>query len=508
MQRQIKPTLDEVRTMAAADKTLRRIPVRRELMADSLTTIEVCRRLRGASHHVFLLESAEPDQRSGRYSFLGFDPSLEVTCLDGELRVRRGVEPGEQGETVETRTVDHPGPYLRELIAAHRSPQLEGFPPLSGGLVGFFSYDYLKYAEPTLRRDDLGQADFPDLDLMLFNDLVVFDSYRQCVQLITGVPVNGNEDAPLAEAYAAAEERLAATERVVRGGAPMDFPPLRLSSELAPRFSEERYEQMVEQAKCHIREGDVFQVVLSDPIEATATGSLFDAYRLLRCSNPSPYMFYFTSDDVEVAGASPETLARLTDGRLFTYPLAGTRPRGATPEEDAVLERELLADEKELAEHNMLVDLGRNDLGRIARLGSVRVDELHNVLRFSHVMHIGSTVSADIDPRFDAVDAIDSILPAGTLSGAPKIRACQIIGDLEGCKRGIYGGAIGYLDFAGNMDTCIGIRLAYQKGGRLCVQSGAGIVADSVPEREFQECQNKARPVVEAVLDSEGGIDR
>jgi anthranilate synthase component 1 len=519
---QTYPTLQGVAELARDNADCRRVPVMRELMADDLTTIEVTRRLRGASHHVFLLESAEPDQRSGRYSFLGFDPTLEVTCLDGDLRVRTGVEPGDSAAlTVRTRHVDHPGPYLRELIAAHRSPRVEGLPPFSGGLVGFFSYDYLKYAEPTLRRDDLGHADFPDLDLMLFDQVVAFDSYRHRVQLIAGVPVNGSApagadadlqagEAALAEAYRRAEERLDRMERVVRGqaNAPMSFEPLRLRGELAPRFSRERYGEMVEAAKEHILAGDVFQVVLSNPIEAPADGSLFDAYRLLRCANPSPYMFYFTSDDVEVAGASPETLARLEDGRLLTYPLAGTRPRGATPEQDEALERELLRDAKELAEHNMLVDLGRNDLGRIAQVGSVRVERLHQVLRFSHVMHIGSTVSARIDPRYDAVDAIDSILPAGTLSGAPKIRACQIIGDLEGSKRGIYGGAIGYLDFAGNMDTCIGIRLAYKKGERVCVQSGAGIVADSDPSREFAECQNKARPVVEALLAAEGGIDR
>ena len=265
---------------------------------------------------------------------------------------------------------------------------------------------------------------------------------------------------------------------------------------------------MVRTAQHHIHEGDIFQVVLSNPLTAPATGSLFDTYRVLRTTNPSPYMFYFTSDDVEIAGASPETLVKLTDGRLYTYPLAGTRRRGATAEEDAALEAELRADQKELAEHNMLVDLGRNDLGRIARVGTVEVERYLDVLRFSHVMHLGSTVAARIDNRYDAIDAVDSILPAGTLSGAPKLRACSIIQDLEGAKRGIYGGAIGYLDFAGNLDTCIGIRLAYKKNGEVCVQSGAGIVMDSVPESEFEECRNKARAVVSAVLESEGGIDR
>lgn len=247
-------------------------------------------------------------------------------------------------------------------------------------------------------------------------------------------------------------------------------------------------------------------MVPSNPRTAKAEGSLFDTYRVLRGQNPSPYMFYFTSEDVEIAGASPETLARLQDGRLFTYPLAGTRPRGATPEEDQALEAELLADEKERAEHDMLVDLGRNDLGRVSQLGSVAVEEYRNVLRFSRIMHIGSTVTGRLAEGKDAVDVMDSILPAGTLSGAPKLRACQIIQDLEGAKRGIYGGAIGYLDFTGNLDTCIGIRLVYKKNGRVCVQTGAGIVADSVPENEDRECYNKARAVMEALKTAEGGL--
>ena len=504
----LSPSLKEVRSIAAVG-AYRRIPVRRELLADQFTTIEVMRRLRAASHHVFMLESAEPDQRSGRWSFLGFAPTLEVTCLDGTLRIRRGVESvlGDADESTpafEERKVDHPGPYLRELIAANRSPQLPGFPPFTGGLVGYFSYDYLKYAEPILRRTDLGHADFLDVDLMLFNDVIAFDSYRQRVVLVTGVDTTGD----IAAAYGDAARRLDRIEEIIRDGERHVFPPLQLEDRLAPRFSQDEYCRMVETAKDHIREGDIFQVVLSDPLTARAEGSLFDAYRLLRTENPSPYMFYFTSDDVELAGASPETLARLTDGRLFTYPLAGTRPRGKTPKEDAELERGLLADEKELAEHNMLVDLGRNDLGRVAAVGSVHVDEYLQILRFSHVMHIGSTVSSTIAPGKDAIDAVDAILPAGTLSGAPKLRACQIIQELEGAKRGIYGGAIGYLDFSGNLDTCIGIRLAYKKNGEVCVQSGAGIVIDSVPEREYQECQNKARAVVAALEASEGGIDR
>lgn len=264
---------------------------------------------------------------------------------------------------------------------------------------------------------------------------------------------------------------------------------------------------MIRKAQHYIHEGDIFQVVLSNPLEAEMDGSLFDVYRVLRTTNPSPYMFYFSSDDIEIAGASPETLAKLEDGKLFTFPIAGTRPRGKTAAEDKALEAELLTDEKELAEHNMLVDLGRNDIGRISRLGTVQVEKYLEIERFSHVMHIGSTVTGQIREDRDAVDAVDSILPAGTLSGAPKLRACEIIDELEGRERGIYGGAIGYLDFTGNLDTCIAIRLAYKKNGKVCVRSGAGIVADSVPDNEYQECINKAAAVVRAIETAQGGID-
>ena len=256
---------------------------------------------------------------------------------------------------------------------------------------------------------------------------------------------------------------------------------------------------MVEKAKHHIFEGDIFQIVLSNRLEAEFEGSLLNTYRILRTLNPSPYMFYFSGTDVEVAGASPETLVKLENGVLHTFPLAGTRPRGKTADEDAELEKELLADPKELAEHNMLVDLGRNDLGKISKFGTVEVEKYHCIEKYSHVMHIGSTVRGRIRDDKDALDAVDAVLPAGTLSGAPKLRACQIINDLEYNKRGIYGGAIGYIDFTGNLDTCIAIRIAYKKNGKVFIRSGAGIVADSVPEKEYQECINKAAAVVKAL---------
>lgn len=493
------PTLEQAKSIAASGD-YRRIPVCRELMADRFTPVEVMRTLRAASRHCYLLESAENGHQWGRYSFLGYAPTLELTCTNGCLRIRSGAKGEGQTETVSQ--TNHPGQAIREILARYRSPAVEGMPPFTGGLVGYFSYDYMKYAEPTLRLSELPDEDFRDVDLMLFDKVIVFDHARQKLVLITGA-----DTARLEESYAGAERELAEMARLLNSGARADIRPFRLKEPMTPRIPKEGFCQMVERAKHYIREGDIFQVVLSDPLTAPAEGSLFDVYRALRTENPSPYMFYFSSDDVEIAGASPETLVKLEEGMLHTFPLAGTRPRGRTQEEDLRLERELLADEKELAEHNMLVDLGRNDIGRISRLGSVRVEKYLSIERFSHVMHIGSTVSGQIRPDKDAVDAVDSILPAGTLSGAPKLRSCQIIQELEGRKRGIYGGAVGYLDFTGNLDTCIAIRLAYKKNGRVCVQSGAGIVADSVPETEFQECVNKAKAVVKALELAQEGLE-
>lgn len=492
------PTLEQAKQIAAGGD-YRRIPVSRELMADRFTPIEVMRTLRAASHHCYLLESAEQNHQWGRYSFLGYSPSYELTCTDGAITLR-AVE-GESLREVQTTQSAHPGQAIRALLEQYHSPKVEGLPPFTGGLVGYFSYDYIKYAEPTLRLAAGPGADFRDMDLMLFDKVIVFDHARQKLILIAGT-----DAARLEESYGQAEVELDEMARLLSNNVRAEFKPLRLTAPLLPFFSKEKYCAMVEQAKHYIREGDIFQVVLSDPLTAPAEGSLFDVYRALRTENPSPYMFYFSSDDVEIAGASPETLVKLEDGVLHTFPLAGTRPRGADTAEDQRLEAELLADEKELAEHNMLVDLGRNDISRVSSLGSVRVERYLSIERFSHVMHIGSTVSGQLRPDRDAVDAVDAILPAGTLSGAPKLRACQIIQELEERKRGIYGGAIGYLDFTGNLDTCIAIRLVYKKNGRVCVQSGAGIVADSVPEGEFHECVNKARAVVRALELAEEGL--
>ncbi|NLI55316.1 MAG: anthranilate synthase component I [Clostridiales bacterium] len=476
------PTLEEMKQLAASGR-YQTAPVSREILSDIRTPIEVLRILKRVSTHCFLLESVSDYEKWGRYTFLGYDPKLEITCQNGRMKIG----------SVRFET-DDPGKYIQQIIDEHKSARLDGLPPFSGGLVGYFSYDYLKYAEPTLHLDAADTEGFNDVDLMLFDKVIAFDNYRQKIVLIVNISL-----ADVDTEYNRATLELEQMAALIKTGTPAANERGRLKSEFQPLFQKDEFCGMVERAKHHIREGDIFQIVLSNRLEAAYEGTLLNAYRVLRTVNPSPYMFYFSSGDMEVAGASPETLVKLEDGVLHTFPLAGTRPRGATQEEDLALEKELLADPKELAEHNMLVDLGRNDIGKISRFGSVRVEKYLSVERFSHVMHIGSTVAGEIAEGRTALDAIDAILPAGTLSGAPKLRACQLINDLENNKRGIYGGAIGYLDFAGNLDTCIAIRIAYKKNGKVFVRSGAGIVADSVPETEHQECLNKAAAVVKAI---------
>ena len=478
----LSPSLTEVRAIAATGQ-YDILPVSCELLSDFTTPIEALRILKHVSGHCYLLESARASETWGRYSFLGFDPKLEITCRDGDMRI---------GD-VQLRT-DRPSDQLRRILARYRSPRFAYLPPFTGGLVRYFAYDYLGYSEPSVRCPAEDTEQFKDVDLMLFDKVIAFDHLRQKIILMVNMPLQDPE-----MGYHRAELELQRLADLLHHGQKWSEPGGRLLGPVTPLFDREQFCSMVEQAKHHTREGDIFQIVLSNRLSAPFAGSLFNTYRVLRTSNPSPYLFYLSGTDVEVAGASPETLVKLEDGVLHTFPLAGTRPRGKTEAEDKALEAELLADEKELAEHNMLVDLGRNDLGKVSRFGTVRVETLHAIERFSHVMHIGSTVRGELGEGKDALDAIEAVLPAGTLSGAPKIRACQLIGQLENNRRGIYGGAIGYIDFTGNMDTCIAIRIAYKKNGKVFVRSGAGIVADSVPGKEFEECLNKARSSLSAL---------
>ena len=466
------PTKEEAERLSA--KGYGAIPVSRTILADVRTPIEVLNALLGIDSHCYILD-------------------LDIVCSDGSVTVS-----SDEGEEVIPDV--HPTDVIRDVLSRYRSPRMEDMPPFTGGLVGYFAYDYIKYAEPSLRINSGDDEGFKDADLMLFDKVIAFDNFRQTITVIANI-LPGRRD------YAEACAIIDSVVEIIKNGKPREHVPVRLGSDFTPLFSEEQYRSMVVRAKEHIREGDIFQVVLSNRLEAEMDGSLLDVYRVLRTTNPSPYMFYFSGSDIEVAGASPETLVKLRDGVLHTFPLAGTRPRGPTPEEDAELERELLSDQKELAEHNMLVDLGRNDIGKVSGFGTVEVERYLEIERFSHVMHIGSTVRGEIREGMDAMDAVEAVLPAGTLSGAPKLRACGIIDELEDCKRGIYGGAIGYIDLTGNMDVCIGIRIAYRKNGKVFVRSGAGIVADSVPENEYRECINKARAVTEAVRRAAGGLE-
>lgn len=470
------------------------IPVCLELYADQLTPVTVMKILKKVSVHCYMLESVEEQKKWGRYTFLGYDPILGLSCRDHQLTLRSGME--------ETRTVGHPKEEIRRILAQYKSPQLPSLPTFTGGFVGYFSYDYIKYSEPKLKLDTEEDDTFKDVDLMLFDKVIAFDNEKQKLLLIA----NAKTSHPR-ENYQNAINTLRGMAQLLSRRETAKIQPLRLKSSFKELVDKDSYCKMVEKAKQQIVEGDIFQVVLSNRLEAEMEGSLFDTYRVLRTLNPSPYMFYFSSDDIEIAGASPETLVKLQGGKLSTYPLAGTRPRGRDSEEEKRLIEELLTDEKELAEHNMLVDLGRNDIGKISTIGSVKVEKYANIEKFSHVLHLGSTVSGELAEERDALDAVDAILPAGTLSGAPKLRACEIIHQLEGKKRGIYGGAIGYLSFTGELDTCIAIRLAYQKNGFVYVRSGAGIVADSVAENEYQECINKAKAVMTALTEAEGGVD-
>ncbi len=478
----IVPSIEEIKKTASLGE-YKVVPVSTEILSDFITPIELMRKLKNVSSHCYMLESAVADDKWGRYTFMGFDPKMEITCIDGEMKAGN----------VKLKT-DNPSEVLRGILADYKSPKIKGLPSFTGGLVGYFSYDYLGYSEARLRCKVEDTEKFKDVDLMLFDKVIAFDNLKQKIVLIVNMSLEDIE-----VNYNNAKFELEKLVDLIKNGAKLEEKPGKLLEEPKPLFDKARYCNMVNKAKNYIKEGDIFQIVLSNRLSANFEGSLLDTYRALRATNPSPYMFYFAGTDVEVAGASPETLVKLENGELHTFPLAGTRPRGKTEEEDKQLEAELLADEKELAEHNMLVDLGRNDLGKISKFGSVEVEKLHSIERFSHVMHIGSTVRGEIDEKHDALDAIEAVLPAGTLSGAPKIRACELIGELENNKRGIYGGAIGYVDFTGNMDTCIAIRIAYKKNGKVFVRSGAGIVADSVPEKEYEECINKAKAVVNAL---------
>jgi anthranilate synthase component 1 len=468
---ELYPGLDEVRELAREHNL---VPLRHTFIADCETPVSAYLKLRGGGPS-FLLESAEQGQRFGRWSFLGFRPRSVI-------RLRAG---------------DHPDPYaaVADELARYRIAPLEGLPPFAGGAVGMFGYDLVRTAEPTVGESNEADVDVPDLAMMVSDVLLAFDHLKHEVTVISNVFVEDDIEGAYNDAAAAVAEvrdRLAAPVPLAPGGH-------RRAPEYVSNIGAEGYAEAVERAKDYIRAGDVYQVVPSQRWSAETPVEAFSLYRGLRTINPSPYMYFLDFEDFQIAGASPESLVKATGRRVEQRPIAGTRPRAPTVEEDLERARGLLADEKERAEHVMLVDLGRNDLGRVCEYGSVSVDELMVVETYSHVMHIVSSVSGTLREGVTAMDALRASLPAGTLSGAPKIRAMQIIDELEPVKRGPYGGAVGYLSYTGDLDTCIYIRSALVKDGRLYVQAGGGIVADSDPGYEVRETEAKAGAVFDAM---------
>lgn len=483
----IRPSCEKIEELA---KTYNTIPICKEIYADVITPITLLRKLAQISSQYYLLESIEGGEKWSRYSFLGFDPILQATCKENTVTIE-----GNETKVVHT---DKPLEVLRELLLNYKAPRLSDMPPFTGGFVGYFAYSMIGYAEPILKikKDDLN-----DFDLMLFDKVIAYDHLKQKICIV----VNMNTEHVM-ENYGKAVTKIERIVRLITDSQPLPKLHTNRKADFRCNVSKEYYCSMVEKTKEYIRDGDIFQAVISRRFESEYHSSLINAYRVLRTTNPSPYMVYMHIDDIEIMSASPETLVRLQDGRLCTFPVAGSRPRGATPQEDIALEKELLQDEKELSEHNMLVDLARNDLGKISKFSSVEVMDYMMIHRYSQIMHITSCVESNIRQNCDAFDAIEAILPAGTLSGAPKIRACEIIEELESDPRGIYGGALGYLDFTGNLDICIAIRMAVKKNNMVYVQAGGGIVADSVPELEYAEAGNKAGAVINAILHA-GEVD-
>ena len=459
------------------------IPICKEIYADVITPITLLRKMEAFGKNFFLLESVEGGEKWARYSFLGYEPVLHISCKEGKVTQKSG--------EIETTVEMDPMDGLREQLNKYKSPKIEGMPTFTGGFVGYFGYEMIGYGEPKLK---IKPSDTEDYHFMLFDKIIAFDHLRQKIMVIANMKAKDG-----LQGYNSALLEIEKMIALIYDNSPITDTQTAENVEFSCNVTEEEYYKMVEKTKNYIREGDIFQGVISRRFESDYKGSLMNAYRVLRTTNPSPYMYFIQLEDMQIAGASPETMVKLVDGELTTFPVAGTRPRGKTEEQDQELEEGLLKDEKELAEHNMLVDLGRNDIGKIAEYGSVYVKEYMKVHRFSKVMHIASTVCGKLREDKDSCDAVTALLPAGTLSGAPKFRACEIIDELEKEPRGVYGGAIGYIDLSGNLDVCIAIRTAVKKNNKVYVQAGAGIVADSVPQSEYMECLHKAGAVIDAV---------
>jgi len=476
---------------ALAEQNYNRIPVTREVLADLETPLSCYLKL-ARGPYSYLFESVQGGEKWGRYSLIGMPATTILKVYGDQLTIER------DGEQLVSRNTDDPLREIEEFQSSYRMPELPQLPRFTGGLVGYFGYDTVRYIEPRLKKsvppDALGT---PDILLMVSDEVVIFDNLLGKLILVV------HEDASEPNAWNLAQARLDELEAKLANPLP-ELPPLKIQgsglqeSAFVSSFGEQNFKQAVNKIKDYVLAGDVMQVVPSQRLSMDFEAEPLNLYRALRCLNPSPYLYYLDMDDFQIAGSSPEILARLEDGEVTVRPIAGTRRRGHTPEEDRALEADMLADPKEIAEHLMLIDLGRNDVGRVAQTGTVKLTEKMSVERYSHVMHIISNVTAQVVPGTTAIDVLRATLPAGTLSGAPKIRAMEIIDELEPVKRGVYGGAVGYIGWNGNMDTAIAIRTAVIKDGKLYVQAGAGIVADSVPELEWKETMNKARAIFRA----------
>ncbi|PHV70223.1 anthranilate synthase component I [Sporanaerobium hydrogeniformans] len=473
----LSKSLEEVKKLR---ESYNKIPVSLEMYMDFQTPIAVLSCIKERYDRYFLLESIQGGEKIARYTFIGFNPHASFYVKEGcSFFATR-----EELKRLEGNPLDR----LKEIMSQYKAPKDASLPPLTGGAIGYFGYEAVRYMEniPFQNKNELQVA---DIKLMFFNQIIAFDHLNQKLFLIANID---GEALDLEEAYKEAEERLLELANLI--GKPIKRRKVQFDEELIfkSNTTKEAFMARVEKAKEYIANGDIFQVVLSQIFKAKMTSNLFDVYRVLRTVNPSPYMYLMQFDDLQLAGASPETLVKVQNGMVTTMPIAGTRPRGKTKEEDLLLDKELLSDPKELAEHTMLVDLARNDIGKISDFKSVLVEGYRVLKKFSHVTHITSTVNGRLKKELTSIDAIQAILPAGTLSGAPKVRAMEIIEELEEERRGIYGGGIGYIGFDGNLDTCIAIRTVVKKDGIAYVQAGGGIVLDSNPELEYEESVNKA----------------
>jgi len=470
------------------------VPVYETLLADMLTPVSALLRLQAVSKKVFLLESVEGGERSARFSFLGLEPVADFEFTDGVLVID---ENGSKSET-ETDLFE----FLEKRFSGYKQAEVVGLPRLTGGVVGYFSYDTIRYFE---RVPVPGKAhETPEAMLMEFDSVLAFDHLKHQIFIIKNVPVKINDD--LNNLYNCAREKLGSIRKVLTETTRQLDDKTAGPPNFQTSFEQSRFEKAVEIAKKYIAAGDIFQVVLSQKFETEVNATALDIYRALRAINPAPYLYFIQRDNLAIIGSSPEMLVRVEERELEVRPIAGTRPRGATPYQDARLAQQLLADKKEIAEHVMLVDLGRNDLGRVSEYGSIEVKEFMKVEKYSHVMHIVSSVRGKLKGGLSALDALKACFPAGTVSGAPKVRAMEIIAELETTHRGVYSGAVGYLDFSGNLDTCIAIRTLVKVGNKVYFQAGAGIVADSQPEREYEETLHKSAALRAAIEFAEGGL--